>query len=137
MTRINVVPVEELCNEHLLGEYKEIVRPFNLVKAAVKAKRKVKIPDNYVLGTGHVLFFYDKLGYVAKRYQQLTDELIRRGYSPSPVPVNELLGGLPESAIGDYVPTSLAIKINQQRINERLSTMKKVTWWKNEYSSKI
>lgn len=134
MTRINVVPVQDLCNEHLLGEYKEIVRPFNLVKSAVAAGRKVKIPSEYVLGTGHVLFFYDKLGFVLRRYKELSNELVKRGYSPNPVPEEELTLGLPPSTMNDYVPTPSAIEINKQRINERLQTMKKVTWWNNEHS---
>ena len=34
MTRINVVPVEELTNKHLMAEYHEITRIFRLVREA-------------------------------------------------------------------------------------------------------
>lgn len=56
MTRINCVPVEELTDKHLLAEYRELPRIFNLARAVEDA------PTEYVLGTGHMKFFYDKLG---------------------------------------------------------------------------
>lgn len=31
-----------------------------------------KLPLHYTLGTGHVLFFYNKLGFISKRYVELT-----------------------------------------------------------------
>ena len=44
MTRINVVPVQELQREHLVAEYKEIVRVFALARAAQYELHKKKIP---------------------------------------------------------------------------------------------
>ena len=35
MTRINVIPVDELVNKHLLAEYHEITRVFGLVKKSI------------------------------------------------------------------------------------------------------
>ena len=68
MTRINVVPPAELCNKHLLAEYRELPRVFGLAKPVDDA------PSAYVLGKGHVRFFYDKLGYLAKRQRQIIDD---------------------------------------------------------------
>lgn len=121
MTRINVVPVEELSVKHLIAEYREIVRPFALVRKAVydnTMKSKV-IPKNYTLGTGHVLFFYDKLKFVHDRYQDLVAEIRRRGYTCNPIGSAELLKGIPTNFYRDYVPTEEALKINRERIELR------------------
>lgn len=131
MTRVNVIPVEELTRQHLQGEYKEIVRVFGLVRKAQDRKinkynfhQKIKQPREYVLGTGHVYFFWDKLGYILKRYNQLADEMRRCGYSPNQIPDKELISGIDKWWFGDYTPTPEAIKINQQRVNERLAGVK-------------
>lgn len=53
MTRINVIPVKELENMHLLAEYRELPRIFQLSKKAYEDKRKVKAPKFHTLGKGH------------------------------------------------------------------------------------
>lgn len=123
MTRINVVPVEELTRQHLQGELKEITRVFGLARKAqfdvIKGKRS--LPSSYILGTGHVLFFYNKLKFVADRYEALVQEMQRRGYKPNPILREELLAGISPKLYNDYVPTEEALKINRERIDLRLS----------------
>lgn len=123
MTRINVVPVEELHRLHLIAEAKEITRVFGLARKAqfdvIKGKRN--IPKEYTLGTGHVLFFYPRLKFIADRYESLVAEMQRRGYKPNPIPRDELLKGIDNRLYNDYAPTQQAIEINKQRINDRLS----------------
>jgi deoxyribonuclease (pyrimidine dimer) len=125
MTRINVVPVEELHNKHLLGEYKEITRVYALVRKAQESGRMKSLssPVEYTMGKGHVLFFYRKLGYISKRYQQLTQEMLKRGYKPSPISLISLEGGIDRRYFSDYLPTEKALDINRQRIRERLVGM--------------
>lgn len=36
------------------------------------------IPKQFTLGTGHVKFFYNKLGYLHKRYHEIYNECIKR-----------------------------------------------------------
>lgn len=122
MTRINVVPVEELHPKHLVAEYREIVRVFALVRKRVEAKKNVcwDIPIEYTLGAGHVKFFFNKLFYVLCRYKELTKEMIRRGYKPNPVPEEVLCDGIPRMYFFDYEPTEHAISINRQRIKDRM-----------------
>lgn len=126
MTRINVVPVESLHYKHLIGEYRELPRVFTLARNAqreVLSGRK-KLPPRYTLGTGHVLFFYDKLGYCHKRYRQLVREMVKRGYKPSPINSADLLYGIDKKLWKYYTPTPEAIKENQERIDQRLKEMK-------------
>lgn len=127
MTRINVVPVEELVREHLIAEYREIVRVFTLVRKAQQSginkynfKQKKKVPDKYTLGTGHVLFFYNKLRYVLNRYHALTNEMIKRNYKPNPIGDNDLTDRIDNSWFGDYSVTQEALEINRKRIQERV-----------------
>lgn len=47
------------------------------------AKKPKLISPNFVLGTGHVTFFYDKLDFLFDRYLALQAEAIKRGFNPS------------------------------------------------------
>lgn len=61
MTRINLVPVEELEDLHLVAEYREIMRLPNYLKKSMSSKAGFKrsmIPKEFTLNTGHVKFFY-------------------------------------------------------------------------------
>lgn len=125
MTRINVVPVGELHNKHLLAEYRELPRVFTLSKKADWSMYH-KWPKEYVLGTGHVKFFYDKLSFLVERYTSLNSELRKRGYNTKPIPVEELLDGtVDKRAYNKYIPTQQAVELNRQRINQRLREMNK------------
>lgn len=81
MTRINCIKPSELVRQHLISEYRELPRVFSLVRKAQDKGLQpsdIKAPRRYTLGTGHVKFFYDKLGYLVKRQQALIDEMQRR-----------------------------------------------------------
>lgn len=117
MTRINVVPIDDnLENSILMGEYHEITRVYALVRNLQNSNRKVKIPDDYVLGKGHVTFFYNKLGYINKRYIELANELKKRNYNINVIPLESLNEGLDKKWFGDYVPTQNAINLNLERL---------------------
>ena len=123
MTRINLVPVEELTREHLLGENKEITRVFGLSRKAqfeiMRGKRK--LPEKYTLGDGHVTFFYDKLGFIADRYESIVAEMIVRGYKPNPIPRADLLANIDKRMHGSYVPDDEALALSRGRIADRLA----------------
>lgn len=125
MTRINLVDPSSLHYKHLVGEYKEITRVFGVAR---KNQRDIlggrkKLPQEYTLGTGHVLFFADKLKFIVDRYEALTQEMIARGYKPNPIARNELLDGIDSKLFKDYVPTAEAIAINVQRIKDRMKSI--------------
>ena len=122
MTRVNLVPPEELERKFLIAEYKEITRIFGYARKAqfdiIKGKRK--LPQEYTLGAGHCEHFYDKLGFVSKRYESLVQEMLKRGYKPNPIPTEELLKGIDSRLHNGYIPTAEALEINRKRIQERL-----------------
>ena len=74
MTRINCIPVEQLLDQHLFAEYREITRVASLQRS---------LPDygKYTMGTGHVKFFYNKGLYLADRCNALLLELAKRGFN--------------------------------------------------------
>lgn len=122
MTRINCVPVEELSGPHLVAEYRELPRVFGLAeKAALRSG--FKQPSHYTLGTGHVLFFYTRLGYLSKRHCQLVEEMRKREYKPSFNGVRrEDFPNIPDMYWADWTPDEAAMQINRQRLEERSQT---------------
>lgn len=114
MTRINVVPVEQLCNEHLKAEYRELIRVFR------SAKVRDDVPEKYTLGRGHVIFFSNKLTWVLKRYDQLIFEMKKRGFRTTPVIG---LRDCDPSLYNDWEPDDEAINLNWQRLRQRYQEM--------------
>ncbi|MDX1532590.1 MAG: pyrimidine dimer DNA glycosylase/endonuclease V [Nitrosopumilaceae archaeon] len=116
MTRINVVPVDELCDQHLLAEHRELTRiPNCIVKGRYNLSNQ---PKDYVLGQGHVKFFYTRLSYLRTRYVQLHNECTKRGFD---VVYKWPDGVLPpeQKFWNDYKPTDNALQINRERIQIR------------------
>lgn len=75
MTRINcaILP-SELSTKHLIAELREIKRIPNHVYLNCDNLNMKGIPEKFTLGTGHVKFFYNKLGYLYNRYKKLYHE---------------------------------------------------------------
>lgn len=122
MTRINVVPPSELSNSHLGAEYRELPRVFGLVYEAMLRGEKPNDPRNpteYVLGPGHVRFFYGKLAYLRRRYAAIVEERLARKQRVSfpQLPIEVKL--IPDEWWGEYEPTPQALALNRARIAER------------------
>jgi len=117
MTRINCgIPVKELTDKHLIAEHREIIRIPNAVK---KGKFSLKgKPDYFCLGKGHVKFFYDKLGYLHKRYAKLYNECKVRGFKVQDY--SESWDDVPFEYMKDYIPMPIDRIIVRERINTRL-----------------
>lgn len=127
MTRINVIKPRKLHIKHLGAEYREIVRVFSLVRALKDRgitpenyAEKLCIPSKYTLGKGHVTFFYDKLGYILKRYKKLTKEYKNRGANVNPIKDRYLVEGIDPFWFNDYKPTAEDKALNKQRIKDRM-----------------
>lgn len=122
MTRINVVPVKELSRQHLLAEYREITRLPKNLQTALHRKTKPfcmsEIAPHYILGTGHVKFFFDKMQFLEQRFEQLVNEMISRGYNPNYRDSSIFRNCLPQF-YNNYEPTEEALELNRQRIKER------------------
>jgi deoxyribonuclease (pyrimidine dimer) len=116
MTRINVgIPVKELSTKHLIAEHREIKRIPNMVRTG-KANLN-GLPAQFTLGIGHVKFFYNKLGYLFRRYELLYDECIARGFQVQYY--GDAWMGIDAKLMGDFEPTEDDIKLIKKRIYER------------------
>ena len=84
MTRINLVPPEELSDQHLIAEYREIFMVGSSLQRSLKSpnweKTKDSIPKQFTLNKGHVQFYYDKRNYLTNRYLELVKKNIQKKY---------------------------------------------------------
>ena len=117
MTRINVaIPPKELTLKHLMAEHREIKRIPNQISSG---KYKMdNIPEEFTLGTGHVKFFYNKLLYLKKRYEEIYNECKNRGYNVTYY--GNAWDNVPTELMNDYVENQRDRTLLQERINERL-----------------
>ncbi|ELA08482.1 pyrimidine dimer DNA glycosylase/endonuclease V [Moraxella macacae 0408225] len=133
MTRINVIDVNELTDQHLFAEYREITRIFTLVNQACK-KHPVsailkKIPPTYRMSTGHVLFFYDKLNFIEQRYFHLRHEVLKRGFNVTLKDDIVAFRTLIDPRFyQDFHPTKTDIAVNIGRLLEKIHA--KPNWYK-------
>ena len=131
MTRINAtIPPAKLCDQHLVAEYREILRTFALArKKAEKYGKYVEefLPEQFTLGTGHVLFFYDKLKFVHDRFNALRQEILDRGFQANMEFNDSILEGM-EYLYWDWSGDDGATQLVVNRIYERAQTMKRITF---------
>lgn len=82
MTRINIgVPPKLLTDSHLMAEHREIIRVPTIAYKRLKDVGNLKgCPKEFVLGTGHVLFFCPYGEYTYDRYLQLYRECCNRNF---------------------------------------------------------
>lgn len=117
MTRINTgFDPKKLTRQHLIAEHREIKRIPNMV-ASGKANLD-NIPDTFRLGDGHVKFFYNKLGYLLKRYKLLYQECVSRGYNVQNY--ESAWDNVPADLMGDYCPNEYDKNLIVERIKSKL-----------------
>jgi len=131
MTRINIIPPEELMDQHLIAEYREITMVPGSLKRTLASKKGLdvsKIPSTYTLNKGHVYFFYNKGKYLAKRYQLLITEMKKRGFNPDsnrkfPIEIFK-----DNKLDNDWTPSQYDYAIIRQRIQERIE--QRPSWYR-------
>lgn len=136
MTRLNLVPVTELTDQHLFSEWREIKMVPKALRRSIAARGVAavyaSVPTEFTLGRGHVSFFYNKGLYLAERYDQLTQELVRRAVynfnrraQLDPEGVYDALGMRFSSA---YEPTDEALRLVRERIANRIAA--RPSWYR-------
>tara|TARA_Y100001970_G_C14152061_1_gene813289 strand:- start:194 stop:595 length:402 start_codon:yes stop_codon:yes gene_type:complete len=131
MTRINLVEPEELSNQHLVAEYREIFMVGSALQRSLKSKQWTKtqneLPSEFTLNKGHVKFFYNKGAYLHKRYKSIVKEMQRRGMNPDPnrkFKVNQF----PKEYYNNWEPNKEDLHIIRKRIEEKIAI--KPHWYK-------
>lgn len=128
MTRINVVPVAELYDQHLMAEYRELPRVFTYTESLIQVPED--IPNDFTLGKGHVKFFSNKLTFLLNRQSELVNELQKRGFNISfnLTELTDRYDKISNIFKNDYEPPDQALALSRQRISERLAD--KPLWYK-------
>lgn len=111
MTRINTIKPEDLLDQHLFAEFREITR------ISTVHKPTNDIPARYILGTGHMKFFYNKGLFLHKRLLALELELTKRATVRfTPKQYKKHIEGYNE----DWTPDRAAYATNLVRLDEKL-----------------
>ncbi len=130
MTRINLIPVEELSDQHLMAEYRELPR---IVNGVLEEKfTSVNRSPHYKLGTGHVIFFTDKIIFLAERYHRIFRELKYRGFELNPeFTPGDMLEKIKRRSYREdtqYVFSAQEVDLSRRRIIEKIT--QKPLWYK-------
>lgn len=123
MTRINLVPVTELMDQHLVAEYREMTMVPASLQRTLKSKtgfNKKRISKTYTLNSGHVYFFYDKGRFLWNRYALLVNEMKKRGMNPDPERIFPYNVFVDNQLYNDYNPTQLEIEVSRDRIRSKI-----------------
>lgn len=129
MTRLNLIPVHKLTDQHLFSEWREIKMVPKALRRSISSRgvdgALACVPPKFTLGTGHVRFFYDKGAYLHVRYQFLTNELARRGTHDfnrdAELDPDGIYRQLHHAFHRMYIPTQEAIELVKERIANRIA----------------
>ncbi len=131
MTRINIIPVSELYDQHLIAEYREITMIPASLNKTLKSKaglNKSKISKQYTNSKFHVYFFYNKGKYLDKRYKEIIKEMKARGFKPDSKRKFPKEIFINNNLYNDWIPTIEDYKIIRKRILSKLA--QKPNWYK-------
>lgn len=108
MTRINLVPVEELSDQWLIAEYRELPR-------VLKGKINIKdAPDNYVLGNGHMKWARKYNIFTCNRMEQIVKEMHFRGFKTNfSADLSKYITNIEKL---DYTPNLDDLQLSKQRL---------------------
>ncbi len=138
MTRINLINPSELTDQHLIAEYREIFMVGGSLKRTLNSKvgyQESKVPKRYTLNTGHVYFFYNKGAYLHRRYHELIDEMLKRGFQPDELRVFPTKVFVENNLYNDWTPNIEDYKIIRERIQQKIDM--KPNWYrKTQYAVK-
>ena len=140
MTRINLINVNELSDQHLIAEYREITMVPAALKRTLNSRNGLilkNIPKNFTLNKGHVTFFYNKGQYLYNRYRLLINEMKKRGFNPNADREFPVKIFIENNLFNDWKPTIQDLSIIKKRIDSKIQ--QKPNWYRKygEYIYKI
>lgn len=128
--RINIIKPRFLTDNHLIAEYRETKMATYYYVRSKESKNGIDrklISERYTLNKGHGYMWYDKFGYLQKRFVWIIEEMKVRGFQTNFTELN--FAGIDEEwNYGDFNPTQEDIRINLDRILIRIA--KQPRWYK-------
>jgi len=130
MTRINLILPQDLYDQHLMAEYRELPMVLASLRRSLRSLNfnVGKIPKEFKLNTGHVMFFYNKLIFLEKRYDLLCEELLNRKFNINPKYRLVDFMGFPQWCYKDWTPTERDKQVSRNRIVEKIN--QKPDWYR-------
>jgi deoxyribonuclease (pyrimidine dimer) len=126
MTRVNLVEVSSLYDQHLIAEHKEILQLMGSYRKSLYSKNGIfGIPREFTLNKGHVKFFYNKIAYLHKRFKEIQIEMELRGFKSNK---EFSLEHVKPEHYNDWSPSNDDIDLVFNRIKEKLD--KRPGWYK-------
>lgn len=127
--RINVIDPKYLMDQHLRAEYLEIQgMMLNYYRRSVLQTDFdwSRVPKHYTLGTGHAMFFYDKMKFVTRRFKRVVAECNARGFTTNLLELDYSI--VKPEHMNDYEVSRKDIEVNLERVRQRISL--KPEWYK-------
>lgn len=126
MTRINAnISIKQLTDQHLLAEHREIKRlPYRYSKRLEKGSEYIPQNHSFTLGKNHELFFVDKGLFTKKRYLELYQECLYRGFNVTNFSDNWDV--YRDEHMNDYCFNDAENQLIKDRIAERLAESKQI-----------
>lgn len=123
MTRVNVIPVQELSDQWLVAEYRELPR-------CLKGNISIKdAPTHYVLGKGHMKWDRKYALYTSNRMKELLEEMKHRDFKPNFS--SDLSMYISKDMKNDYKPDLKDLAINKERLIEKYNKKPNFYRWTN------
>lgn len=117
--RINAgIPVQNLSDEHLRAEEAEIAMCPGFYNRVWKGKSI--IPSQFTLGQGHISFFMNKKTWTLRRYKELHEECLKRGFDGIKDKSERWNTWNPKEDI-NYVPSNRDSLIVKERIISKIN----------------
>ncbi len=114
---------KNLTDEHLFAESRELKMLPSLYKR-IGTRSISRVPKEFTLGQGHILFFLYKAAYVLQRYDIVLQELKNRGYNIKDEHYRwDAYNGC--NCLEHYTETGKESEIIKQRIIERITSSPK------------
>ncbi|MDD5331200.1 MAG: pyrimidine dimer DNA glycosylase/endonuclease V [Candidatus Nanoarchaeia archaeon] len=128
--RVNLINPRNLADQHLVAEYGEILMALNHIKKYPFLKN---IPKNFCLGTGHIVFFKNKVKYLEKRHKLIVKEMLRRGFR-----VNRKfsLTGVNKKLVHDWKPSKKDKEIIKKRLIYKINLKPEFYRYNKEHRSR-
>lgn len=128
--RCNILPAWTLLDQHLIAERRELRMIPPLLKKRVDSGKHTTedIPIRFTLGKGHMLFWLDKMYYLFKRHDSLTEEMKKRGFNPNISLTFDMEYAVRKKMDNDWEPNHQDFNTIVTRIREKI--MEKPQWYR-------
>ena len=137
MTRIDIHPPKQLCDQHLLSNHREIKRICNRLHQRLLKNNFHDIPVTFYeieADKFKELFWLDKGLWTYNRYLELHQECLERGFNVSDFSGNWDVYRRKNSFFRDWKPVKYHYDLLEKRVLQRVSGMKVIRYHGKEIS---